>query len=203
MARKSYHHGNPRLALIAAGLKILNRKGVAAMTLRAVAAEAGVSPAAPYRHFVDATALAAAIAEEGFIALRASIEAALVDPAWRRHSAIERSGQGYVRFALTHPDHHRLMFSGRIAPSSRGPSLESAGRAAFDRLVSTIAEARLAGLISEDTPSHLLAIAAWSLVHGLSTLLIEGFLDLDELGLKSPADLVAACQEIFRTGWSA
>src|SRR5919107_731159 len=79
--RKTYHHGDLRQALLDAALELLRAEGAAALTLRAVARAAGVSQAAPYRHFADRGALVAAVAEEGFERLGAAMMGAMAaDP---------------------------------------------------------------------------------------------------------------------------
>ena len=75
---REYHHGDLRNALIQAGLAILAEEGTHALSLRAAARRSGVSHAAPYRHFADKEALLAAIAEQGFNTLAASVRAAIV-----------------------------------------------------------------------------------------------------------------------------
>ena len=115
VARKradAYQHGDLRRALIQAGLKLLSEGGVAGLSLRAAAELAGVSHAAPYRHFRDKNALVAAIAEEGFRLLTAEMRAAIVacgssDLLVRLRAA----GSGYVTFALRHPAYFRTIFS--------------------------------------------------------------------------------------------
>ncbi|MBK8474898.1 MAG: TetR/AcrR family transcriptional regulator [Opitutaceae bacterium] len=198
----TYHHGNLRAALIGAGVKLLARKGLAAMTLRAVAAQAGVSPAAPYRHFENVAALAAAIAEEGFGRLREAMAAALADPALKRLSPLERTGCGYARFALANPDHLRLMFAG---PRQEGPehaAAAAAGERAFALLVEVIEQGKKDGLVRQ-VPTPALAVAAWALIHGLSLLLVGDQLEPVRSGAVAPEALVVSSVKLLREGWAA
>jgi AcrR family transcriptional regulator len=167
-----YHHGALRAALLAAAEAILDRDGIGALTLRATAREAGVSHAAPTHHFGDITGLLTELAASGFIRFRANLQAELATAGPRAQSRLIALGRGYVAFARAYPGLFQLMFrSERLDWSS--PALSMAGEAAF-------------ALLTEDEPdagsqsaSHgfqtlVLAMTRWSLVHGLSTLLIDG-----------------------------
>ncbi|MDQ8201778.1 TetR/AcrR family transcriptional regulator [Pelagicoccus sp. SDUM812003] len=191
----AYHHGNLKETLIATGLEILRDGGLAALTLRAVARKAGVSPAAPYRHFNDTFDLICSIAEQGFHTLNRELDRALRELG--ETPPLLGLGQGYLRFATTHPDHLRLMFSGHIPADKRGPSLQSAGDAAFERLVDSIERAKLGKLIDPKKPTRPLALAAWSFVHGFSTLLIEGLIKEEDLDSIDPEELFATCYMAF------
>src|SRR5262245_23167774 len=100
----TYHHGNLKEALLTAGGELLEKQGIAALSLRETARLAGVSHAAPYRHFPDKDTLLAALAAEGFELLRQSLAA----------RAAREWGEGYVMFALAHPHRFRLMFGGQL-----------------------------------------------------------------------------------------
>jgi AcrR family transcriptional regulator len=130
--RPRYHHGNLPQALRDAALALINEAGADALTLRGAAKRAGVSQAAPYRHFRNKEALLAAVAEEGFRAMaeamgrRAAPHRA--DPAGR----LRALGRAYVEFATRHPAHFRVMF-GRVPsiapriPVSRWPQRRHTG----------------------------------------------------------------------------
>ncbi len=174
--RPRYHHGNLRRALLDAALRLVETEGTKALTLRAAARLAGVSPAAPYRHFADKEALLAAVAEEGFRAMKEAMRppptVGASDPLGRLRGA----GLGYIGFAASHPAHFRVMFGREIADRSAYPSLREAAGAAFSLLVDGIAECQRAGLVRPGKPEEL-AISAWSMVHGLSALLVDGQLE--------------------------
>jgi AcrR family transcriptional regulator len=180
VARKrpdAYQHGDLRRALVQAGLKLLAERGVAGLSLRAAAELAGVSHAAPYRHFRDKEALVAAIAEEGFRMLtrhmREEIAAVAGESLLTRLGA---AGQGYVSFALSHPAYFRTMFGGVFAPAvkdGKQSSLQAAGQESYDVLRTLVDEGLAKGTLRAGTPDEI-ALAAWSLVHGLGMLLIDG-----------------------------
>ena len=201
MARKTYHHGDLRAALITAGMDILRRQGADAVTLRTVVRQAGVSPAAAYRHFTGASALLSAIAEQGFNALKSAMVAALTDPALVDLSPLERIGQGYVQFADSHPDHFRLIFSARIPAGERTTGLTEAGCAAFEVLIQAIEESRALGHVNASLPTPLIAAVAHSFIHGLSVLLLDQHFDAKALGYAGSADFARACQAVFKQGW--
>jgi AcrR family transcriptional regulator len=169
----AYQHGNLREALVQAGLKLLSEGGVESLTLRGAAQLAGVSHSAPYRHFVDKEALVAAIKEEGFRLLAASLEAAEA-PA-RGRSVRERlraQGQGYVRFALQHPAYLRVIFGGVLQGEAAPEGLRQAGERAYHLLRDLVAEGMERGELRPGDPD-VVSLAAWSMVQGLSHLLIN------------------------------
>lgn len=191
-ARKPYHHQNLRAALIEAGLAILAEEGAEALTLRAAARRVGVSHNAPYRHFADKEALLAAIAEEGFETLAAALARAVAPYADDPRRAFEEAGWAYVQFALAHPDHLRVMFSG-IAPDPQAhPTLGAAGTRAFGRLVGVIEAAQLAQVFVA-TPARKIAVAAWAMVHGLALLLTGGQIPLDVRATSDAESLTRFC----------
>jgi AcrR family transcriptional regulator len=193
-ARGAYHHGNLRRALLAAALDLVEREGVEGLTLREAARRAGVSQAAPYRHFADKDALLAAVAEEGFTALAAEMR--------RRRDAHEEAlprfrelGLAYVGFAVAHPSHFRVMFGRRTADRSRHPGLSQAADATFALLVEGIVACQHAGQIRQGDPGEL-ALAAWSSVHGLAALVVDGQL-ADRSPLTGPALAEAVTRDLF------
>ena len=149
----TYHHGSLRAAVLAAAWKMIEKQGVAGLSLREAARRAGVSHNAPYRHFPDREALLAALAAEGFELLKKVIETS---------SGRER-GAAYVRFALENPQRFRLMFSLDHA------EVRAQARSAYEKLKQTFA-----GLGAE---ADFAAAAAWSLVHGLAQLAVDGHLE--------------------------
>lgn len=169
---RPYHHGDLRAALIQAGLDILADEGVQALTIRAAARRAGVSHNAPYRHFTDKDALLAAIAEEGFVELAARLEEAVSRAPQSPRVQLEETGWAYVQFAVTHPDHLRVMFGGLISDPQAYPGLHTAGAQAFDVLVSIIHAGQETDAVIAGSPQQL-AFAAWGMVHGLALLLID------------------------------
>lgn len=164
MSTSPYHHGDLRRALIEAGLRLLRSRGAGGLALRAVAREAGVSPAAPYRHFADKEAMLAAIAAEGFERLAAALRAA--DASADGIEALRAQGAAYVGFALEEAALFRLMF-GAERPAGDA-ALAQQAEAAFGVL-----RARVATLLPESQVA-VGALTAWSLVHGLACLIADG-----------------------------
>jgi AcrR family transcriptional regulator len=197
--KSSYHHGDLRPALVEAGLKLLRKEGLHALTLRRVAREAKVSPAAPYRHFKDKQALLAAISEGGFRQLHQLLEAAR-----KEHPGdVDAAGQAYLTFALRHPESFRLMFTQHVlCDGEPDESLKEAGAQAFNSLVETIQEGITSGRIAA-VDSTTLAVAAWSLVHGVAMLLLDGALAKPPYDELPPEKVLALCQSFFREGWLA
>jgi AcrR family transcriptional regulator len=178
VARKpanTYQHGNLREALVQAGLKLLAEGGVEGLSLRAAAQLAGVSHAAPYRHFKDKDALVAAIAQQGFRLLSASMRAELehLDAAADTARRMRALGQGYVRFAREHPGYLGVIFGGVLAKGRATPELTEAGSEAYGLLRGCIVEGLAKGHITGGD-ADTLSLACWSMVHGLSHLLING-----------------------------
>jgi AcrR family transcriptional regulator len=169
---KPYHHGDLRNALVEAGLDLLATEGIAGFNLRRVAQQAGVSHAAPYRHFEDKQALIAAIAEEGFHKLVAHLQAAVDEAPDNAREQLHAMGLAYVRFALDNPDQLRLMFSGTEIERERYPSLYAASKRAFHLLTGLITRGQQAGTIVFGSLEEQ-ALVVWSTIHGLAILLVE------------------------------
>ena len=170
---RPYHHGNLHAALLDAADRLLEREG-AGFSLRALAREAGVTHNAPYNHFASKDAVLAAVAAQGFERLGATLRAAVGEVGAMASkdagTALVALARAYVAFALAHPARFRLMFA---APSSDDPALVQATDAAFAVLRETIAVGIDMGELRPD-PSNTHALAAWSLVHGLATLALDG-----------------------------
>lgn len=156
-ALSTYHHGDLRPALLRAAARALEEEGPAALSLRELARRAGVSHNAPYRHFAGREALLAALAVDGFGRLGEALAGAS-----RRDM-----GEAYVRFAIEHPQLFRLMFGGHLSFSRHG-DLARAAASPYRALVDAF---RAEPSIADPEKA---AAAAWSLVHGLSHLLLDG-----------------------------
>lgn len=170
--RRPYHHGDLRNALLDAGLEILDREGVAAITLRAIAARAGVSHAAPAHHFGNirglVTALAAIAFERLYDLVQEALDAAPKSPLEQMRAA----GRGYVRFAERNPGLFRLMFTSSLLEPS-DPDLQRAGQRAYKQLLDVAAPAAAlrGGTGEEDV--RAVALHLWCTVHGFAHLLLE------------------------------
>jgi len=169
-----YHHGALRDALLQAAERVLERDGLAGLTLRAVAREAGVSHAAPTHHFGDLTGLVSELAAIGFRQFNATLEAARATGT----VPLERSMAGakaYVGYAQAHPGMYGLMFRTERLDMSR-PSLCEAANASFAGLASAVGASRQEHISAAALSlEQAAAIArAWSLVHGFTMLLLDG-----------------------------
>jgi AcrR family transcriptional regulator len=185
-----YHHGALREALLEAAERVLERDGLAGLTLRAVAREAGVSHAAPTHHFGDLTGLVSELAAIGF----RQFNSAMVSACDAATSPLERAlarPKAYVAYAQAHPGMYGLMFRTERLDYSR-PSLHEAAESSFAGLANAIGAMR-----QEPISGHALTIEqgaaiarAWSMVHGFTMLLLDGRLEdiLDRLPAGTTAE---------------
>ncbi len=168
-----YHHGALHGALLEAAERVLERDGLAGLTLRAVAREAGVSHAAPTHHFSDLTGLVSELAAVGYRQFNAAMTAAAVAGTSLTEQATARA-KAYVAFARAHPGMYGLMFRAERLDMKR-PSLHEAANASFAGLVDAVGASRHEQ-ISEEALSLDQAAAivrSWSLLHGFSMLLLD------------------------------
>jgi AcrR family transcriptional regulator len=170
---KPYHHGSLRQALLDAALDIIAEGGLSALTLRQAASRAGVSHAAPKRHFASVTDLYCALAEDGYRKLRAYLlERVTKRPRATLSQAMAILGVAYVEFATAHPALFRAMFHSATADRSTPHPVEAAAGETFDVLVSAIERGQEEGEIRKGSARDL-ALGAWSLVHGLAVLAVD------------------------------
>jgi AcrR family transcriptional regulator len=171
--KNSYHHGDLRAALLAAGESVLAESGVEGFSLRRVAREVGVSHSAPAHHFGDTQGLLVALATEGFRKFRSAMQAR--QSACATQDATDMllaSGLGYLDFTQEAPALFQLMFSSDRVDMS-DPALEAAATAAFDHLAQDIE--RLRGVSPYENGAAMAdVIASWSIVHGFASLLMSG-----------------------------
>ncbi|MFV1872321.1 MAG: TetR/AcrR family transcriptional regulator [Oleiphilus sp.] len=197
LASKTYHHGDLKEALLAASHKILREKGADSLSLRAVAAEVGVSHMAPYSHFKSKKSLFQEVAASGFDELASTMvknSKGLSEPA----ELILSYGATYIEFALAKPQLYRLMLgqvenAGRRIPDktdsnteqnkgkatskssehSLSPELQRTSKRPFDLLETAFAQTS-----RNETKVKAQALGAWSMVHGMAALLIEGHFEI-------------------------
>ena len=164
--QRSYHHGDLRNGLLEAARGILEEQSLGALTLRAVARRAGVSHAAPYRHFPNHEALLIELGVEGFQELRQYIvEAAKV--AGPESDRIANIGAAYMRFVAKRPAVARLMFGSQLPNRDKFPALGQAADAIGNEIGSALHDSGL-------------GLAVWSAVHGLAMLVLENVIDLGQ-----------------------
>jgi AcrR family transcriptional regulator len=171
---RPYHHGDLSRALVDAARRILETDGPAALSLRAVAREAGVSPAAPYHHFKDKNELLEAVAHVGWNALDAALTAAR-EKAADSNERMTGLGVAYVWFARDNPALYRVMYDRSRDKDSLPDQLKDDG--AYCKVRNTIDE-RSGGTVSP-IDLELATIAAWCAGHGLAEMI--GFKQFDPL----------------------
>jgi AcrR family transcriptional regulator len=170
--RRGYHHGNLREALIEAALELIGAKGPAGFTIAEAARLAGVSPAAPYRHFRDAEALLAEVAVRGFDRFADRLTRAWNGGRPEIVRAFEDVGRAYLAFAREEPAYYAAMFESRIALEAN-PALQAAGDRAFgvlreaaDHVAATLPKGRR-------PPSLMMALHIWAMAHGIASLFVR------------------------------
>jgi len=216
-AKRNYHHGDLRRALLDAAWRLVAEKGLAALTLRELARAAGVSHAAPYHHFPTRTALLDALAEEGFAGLDRAMAEAKTGPAAGGPAEVGqtprpvdgadvmvRIGRAYVDFACAHPEQLQVMFRPRHHESEGPPppALAEIGAQAYGHLADGVRVCQAQGLAPAGDPNEL-ALSAWSLVHGFASLWGQG-----QLGalIPGPEQFARQRDQLLRNlqaGWQA
>lgn len=167
--KKPYHHGDLRNSLLEAAESLLEENGIASVSLRETAKQAGVSHTAPYRHFKDKNSLLAGLAQRGFTRLADAMENCVSQHPDEPIEQLKASATAYVHLALSHPQMTALMFGGVINKNSCSEELASESDRAFNGLLRIINNGQNAGLYI-DKQDRELAAFVWSLAHGFSVL---------------------------------
>jgi AcrR family transcriptional regulator len=170
--RGRYHHGNLREALVEAALELIRERGPAGFAFIELARAAGVSPAAPYRHFRDRNALLAEIARRGFLRFAAGLERAWAGGRPDPVRAAENCGRAYLAFARADPASYAVMFQAAL-PTDTDPALRQAGEDAFN-VIKRVAEALCAAAPWSRPPPLMVALHLWAMAHGVASLFIGG-----------------------------
>jgi AcrR family transcriptional regulator len=195
---RGYHHGNLREALITAALELIAQKGPAGFTFAEAARWAGVSPAAPYRHFRDREELLADVARRGFDEFEAALARAWDDGRPDAFTAFDRMGKAYLHFARSEPAYYSAMFEAGIPPEAN-PQLREAGERAF-AVLRTATERLVATMPAGDRPPVLMmALHIWAVSHGIASLFGRGDAARRPLPM-SPEDLLEAAVLIYLRG---
>jgi len=173
VAKQGYHHGNLRQALVEASLKLIEEKGPTGFTLSEAAREAGVTPAAVYRHFAGREDLIAEAARQGYEIFADLLEYAYDEGRPSVLAAFEKTGRAYLAFARKHPGHYVAMFESGIS-MQRNPELAAASRRALG-VLERAAEA-LSERIPEGRrpPPQMFAAHVWAMSHGVVELFARG-----------------------------
>lgn len=167
-SRTAYHHGALRSALLKHATKLLDDDGIDAVTIRAVARNAGVTHAAPVNHFENRNALLTSLATSFFQQLGRSIDERLEKASTSRRQRIRVFAKALLEFGLRYPNRYRLLWRRDLLID--GGELNAAMDAIYDKMVAELAQAKLA----PGKSAHTVAVAMWSMVHGYITLRIDG-----------------------------
>jgi AcrR family transcriptional regulator len=196
--RRGYHHGNLREALVRAALELIGQKGPAGFTFADAARSAGVSSAAPYRHYRDRDALIADVARRGF-----ELFAAALTEAWNEgrpdpYRAFENVGRAYLGFARSEPAYYSAMFEAGV-PYDADPELRDAAGRAFEvlRHASEVLCARMPP--EKRPPALMMSLHIWGLSHGIASLFARGDAGRRSLPM-SAEDLLEAGVLIYLRG---
>ena len=182
--KRPYHHGDLRAALLDEATRMIAEEGTESVTMRAIGRRLDVSRSAAYRHFPNKEALLVAVATQGFTRLHALLQAIDVAGADSDVAQLRQMGETYLRFAVENPARYRLMYGNEALKRERYPQLQSAANGLLEELVQIIMSYQRAGAI-KNHDARSLAYVAWSAVHGLASLVIDGQMqaphDLDAL----------------------
>ena len=159
-----------RRTVLDASLELIEAEGLAALSMREVARRAGVSHQAPYHHFGDREGILAALAADGFAQLHNDMQKAIAG-AKSPTRRLEAVGNAYIEFALKRPGYFKIMFRSELVEMDRFDELRARADAAF-ALLTSIVEPTARSRGAKDP--LVLSVAAWSIAHGLATLVLEG-----------------------------
>lgn len=194
-----YHHGNLKEALVQAALDLIANKGPAGFTFAEAARSAGVSPAAPYRHFRDRDELLASVAQQGFEQFESQLTAAWDDGSPDTPTAFQRVGKAYLAFARENPAYYSAMFESGV-PLEANPALLVASERAF--AIIRAASERLVAMAPPGVPrppAMMMALHIWSMSHGIASLFGRGDAARRKLPM-SAEDLLEAGVLIYLKG---
>jgi AcrR family transcriptional regulator len=196
--RRGYHHGNLREALVRAALELIGQKGPAGFTFADAARSAGVSSAAPYRHFRDRDALIADVARRGFELFEAALNDAWSDGRPDPYRAFENVGRAYLAFARNEPAYYSAMFEAGV-PHDSDPELRDAANRAFEvlRHASEVLCARVPQ--EKRPPALMMSLHIWALSHGIASLFARGDAGRRSLPM-APEELLEAGVLIYLRG---
>ncbi len=170
---RGYHHGNLKEALLRAALDLIAKKGPAGFTFAEAARWAGVSPAAPYRHFRDRDELLSSVALRGFEQFEEALARAWDDGRPDPFTAFDRLGKAYLAFARSEPAFYSAMFEAGI-PMDSSAELHEAGDRAFG-VLRTATEQLAATLPAQHRPpAMMMALHIWAVSHGIASLFGRG-----------------------------
>jgi len=174
--KQNYHHGDLRFALISAAVEMINKQGIEQLTMRNLSEWIGVSRTAAYRHFSNKEDLLTATAIEGFKQFSQALKAARVDDSVDETNRFSNMGKAYISFAIKNPAYYRLMFGNNVV--QKNEALKNACDSSFNELLLMIELLQSLKVIAADEARQQ-AIYIWSLMHGLTSLIIDNKLQPD------------------------
>ena len=183
---RAYHHGNLLQTLVIQAIQLIEDEGLAALSLRRVAREAGVSQAAPYSHFKNKQALLTAVANEGFERFEKSMQ--LYSD--KSDNYMVGLGVGYVMFAINNPGLFHLMFGGELSEMIDKDGVSEAFNSSYAMLVNGLNDNPLSKFHDEDR--QLDTALMWGLVHGIANLLLAQKLEAEDYGFSQNEAFVEA-----------
>ena len=174
--KAKYHHGDLANSLVSATVSLLETRGLAQLSLREVAREAGVSHAAPAHHFGDKAGLLTAVAVEGYQLLAQALLASQTPAGRSPEQRLLDAGYAYIQFALSHTAHFEVMFRPALTNSDSPEYLASslAARQVLETCIRNFLQHRSPAEQIQERKIQGTVIALWSQVHGLATLWLAG-----------------------------
>ena len=195
---RGYHHGNLKEALIRAALELIAQKGPAGFTFAEAARWAGVSPAAPYRHYRDRDELISDVAKQGFVRFEQALLRAWDEGRPKPSAAFDRMGKAYLQFARTEPAYYSAMFEAGI-PLDGNPELRESGDRAFN-VLRQATEMMIATMPAKNRPPvMMMALHIWALSHGVASLFGRGDAASRKLPMQ-PEELLEAGVLLYLRG---
>jgi AcrR family transcriptional regulator len=195
---RGYHHGNLKEALLRAALELIAQKGPGGFTFAEAARWAGVSPAAPYRHFRDRDELLASIALRGFLQFEVALAQAWDEGRPDVFFALDRLGKAYLDFARREPAYYSAMFEAGI-PLAANPELREAGDRAFAVLRGAADKLCAQAPARNRPPALMVALHIWAMSHGIASLFGRGDAARRALPM-SPEELLEAEVLVYLRG---
>lgn len=195
---RGYHHGNLKEALVRAALELIAEKGPFGFTFADAARWAGVSPAAPYRHYSDRDELMADVAKRGFELFEEALRKAWDDGGPEPIKAFERVGRAYLEFARKQPAYYSAMFEAGI-PVAQNAELRAAGERAYGVLRDAAEKIVARAPPGKRPPAAMLALHVWALSHGIASLFARGDEARRSLPM-SPEELLEAGVLVYLQG---
>lgn len=195
MSKNDYHHGNLKEALLKIALDVIATEDIEKLTLKVLADATGTARTAIYKHFKSKESLIEQVIERGFETFDTSLAPILSDRSRPLMDRFYLAAKEYIRFARENPNLYRLLFGAKYAHLREGMmSIKDEDCSGFSALKKAIEEGQESGVLKKED-SFQRTIILWSMLHGLSSLLIDGFMDVDtvyeELFEKMFSDMLA------------